>query len=240
MKTLCLMIATLLPMPAMADVRATYGSSTPGVLTVEVDDSGAARASMTGHDVELIQSPTGQQFIVATADGKPNVMRVSDIMAMLKARNAARPVRSFSGERGKFVASGASVVSGFNGQVFKYQSAREPTPQAKGAVVISDDPKLAPVGRFVASLLSSLMTATGADALEPNAQLVDLLKSGTLIDLHGVTTLLTVETADLPPARFVLPAEPLSPEAVRMLAPRLFATPRPKGLTSSTKLPSPH
>lgn len=230
MKTLCLILAALSPVPAMADVRATYGSRSPGsVLTVEVDGSGAARASVSGHDAELIQSQSGQQFIVATVDGKPNVMRMSDIMAVLKERNAIRPKRSFSGERGVFVASGSSVVNGNNGQVFKYQSARESTPQTKGAVVISDDPRLAPVGRLLASVFDTVMTAMSADALEPSVQFVDLLKSGTLIDLQGVATLLKVDTPDLPADRFVVPAEPLSLEAVRTLVPRLFATRRPKG-----------
>lgn len=214
----------------MADVRATYGSRSPGsVLTVEVDDSSAARASVSGYDAELIQSPTGQQFIIPTVNGKPNVMRVSDIMAALKERNATRPKRSFLGKRGVFVASGSAVVNGNTGQVFKYQGARESTPQAKGAVIISEDPKLASVGRLLASVLDNLMMAMNADALEPSAQLVDLLKSGTVIDLQGVASLLEVDTADLPADRFVVPAEPLSLEAVRTLVPRLLASRRPKG-----------
>jgi hypothetical protein len=219
--------------PAQADLTATYATAGPGLnlrMKIEIAANGDLRTDVSLPGVYMIRREGHSYFIVPDPAG-PVVEGTADLGAVMQ-EQLAKADPHFCDRLGraatmKLVSRGMTTIAGRTGEAFAVDR-----PNSRPQLVLSHDPALAPLGAAMAAQFresSSLMGPCGS-AVPMFAQMQALLDSGAPLQFAGLQ-LDTVETGPIDPARFVLPAAPLTREQVRALMMRphndVTAPPRP-------------
>lgn len=205
----------MIPVPALADVTARY-SAGHDTLTVEVADNGDVRAGIDGKLV-IIRHAGVDYVVVNGPDGAPHVTRAEAALAKL----ADRP-----GHPTKWQAQLSSeddaTVAGYPGSVWRFG----PEDERPIELVMSADPKLAPVGNAFAHAAEAFgrvingLVGPGSDAVQ---DFRDLFSHGTPIRIReaGIEPrsgkvlfeLQSTSMAAIDPHRFELPGPVMDTEA---------------------------
>lgn len=146
----------LAPLPAMADVTATYAIGTEK-LTVEVDDSGDYRADLAGK-FTLIRNGS-DEFVVVMHNNKARAARSDVFFALLKTKAEKDWPGGGPGATMRFATTQGKeeVVAGRKGTGWQVAAQGE----ASGAItmVMSGDAQLAPVGTVLRGALGRALDA---------------------------------------------------------------------------------
>jgi len=159
----------LVPLPALADVTARYTAGS-GKLTVEAASNGDSRITIDGpRQATIIHVAAGDFVKMPDKDGIVRTARAEDAFAALAPPGVFdAPAVTFTSKQG-----GTDSVAGFSGIRWTYGPAGEEPLE----LLVSADPRLAPVGvalrRLVDLILAVTGTVLGPDALRP------ILASGT-------------------------------------------------------------
>lgn len=213
---LCVLLAAS---PVEAGTRALFnGTSDPKELLVEVSDDGAVRVGTPGRDEYGLL--LGDQFyLVAPKDGKIQVARVADMAAAFDKVMPPifKDLFGAAGDKMKFVPlkavkTGTKTVAGIQGDIWSVKGMNDEKPDEPTLIVVSNDPRLAPIGRALSAFFETgmiMMRPFLGDAtvsmVKQNRQLFAL---GTPIESADRFTLIKLETADFGKDRFTLPAKP--------------------------------
>ncbi|KRC79997.1 hypothetical protein [Sphingomonas sp. Root241] len=205
----------LAPLPAAADVTATY-SVGKSQLTVEVDDSGDYRAEIPGKFALLRHG--GDEFILITHNGKVSATRSDIFFALLKTKAPKNAPTGGPMATMRFVTTQGKdeVVAGRRGS--NWQIAPEGQEPATLAMVVSADAQLAPVGgvfhRGIARALDGFAPFFGNN-MGFRDQIVAVLAKGTVLRLAGPENIVlqNVSGDEIDAGRFAAPAELLDSEA---------------------------
>lgn len=203
------------PLPAAADVTATY-SIGKAQLTVEVDDSGDYRAEVPG-SFALVRRG-GEEFILITHNGKVSAARSDVFFALLKTKAAKNAPTGGPAATMRFVTTQGEdeVVAGRKGSNWQI------APEAQGTdalvLVVSADPELAPVGGVFRSGI-----ARALDGFAPffgnnmgfRDQIVAVFAKGTVLRLAGPENIVLQKVSgdEIDAGRFAPPTELLDSEA---------------------------
>lgn len=231
---------------ATADTTAVYkakAKSFPLTMTVEIADNGNVRYQMSaGRTYGLVLG--GVDYFVEVGAKGPVVDRADDLLTAQKEAMAAfmPPLQHHDTSAGpRLVMMGKVTINGRKGQAYGYSKGTTGTPlitinpepgklttreatesDIKSAtvtpvVVISDDPKLAELGKVMAnqfgkslSMLSGMIGGTPGMATEMQA----ILKTGAPLSFAGME-LQSVNHAPIDPKRFELPAQPETLDQIR-------------------------
>ncbi|MFS0737869.1 hypothetical protein ABC347_12535 [Sphingomonas sp. 1P06PA] len=229
-------IALALPAVAPAAIRATYGSTEPGrTLVVEVADNGEARIGEAGApDYGILRD--GHFHIVGRAGDGVTVARIEDVAAAIdrvmapifgtlldNARDGRPATVTLRSQR-----RGTRTVGGRTGQVIAVYGLNSDLPGVETEFVFSDDPALKPLGRALEGFMNAAMLPAapviGKAAAETIDQTRALFAFGTPLVAGKGLVLQSIETVDLPAARFELPSRPAS---VDQLVAAMKAAPAP-------------
>jgi len=220
LKLLLAAMLMLVPLPALADVTAHY-STGPDKVTVEAADNGDWRITIGGPLEMVILHRDGVDYIVMPdKDGTERVARADQALPIM---TASAPMPDTSKMVFTATPGAADMFAGYSGTRWTYG------PEGKQPIelLLSADPRLAPVGVALRGLAELVIDATG-ELLGPDA-LRRMLAGGTLIRLSApdrdqlkpVVTLDTVSMDRIDPARFALPGPVMSgADFVAMAAPR--------------------
>lgn len=203
------------PLPAAADVTATY-SIGKKQLIVEVDDNGDYRAEVPG-SFALVRHG-GDEFILITHNGKVSAARSDVFLALLKAKAAKNAPAGGPGATARFVTTQGEeeVVAGRKGS--SWQIAPEAQGPAALVLVVSADAQLAPVGgvlhRTVARALDGFAPFFGNN-MDFRDQIVAVFARGTVLRLAGPENIVlqNVSGDEIDAGRFAAPAELLDSAA---------------------------
>jgi hypothetical protein len=199
----------LAPLPATADVTATYALGTEK-LTVEVDDSGDYRADVAGK-FTLIRHGS-DEFVVVTHNGKARAARSDVFFALLKTKSASDAVPRETAAPMRFVTTQGKdeVVAGRKGSSWLIAIEGQGA-DAAAVAVVSSDAQLAPVGDVLRQGLARALDSLGP-ALGGFAEVRDQLNA-----VFGKGALL----------RFALPPATIALESVKddAIAAERFASP---------------
>jgi hypothetical protein len=212
MRLILILIALIaIPAPAAADVKARY-TGTGGAAVIEVDGNGDVRMGGEGGDSYSLFTAAGD-YVVFSQEGALAAARYEDFHAVLDA--AAAGSRPSGGETAPptqapatppWLRIGPETVAGYEGTRFEWVEAAVPR---NAFAVVSDSPKLRPLGRAMAKLLLQMpsfeRTLTGRHPPAVLA-LVDMLDTSAMLKLDEVFTLAEVSFDELPEERFRLPA----------------------------------
>ncbi|MCW3847132.1 hypothetical protein OF829_07760 [Sphingomonas sp. LB-2] len=207
--------AALLPAPALADVTARYGIGS-SMLTIEADDGGDWRFQVSGKTPILILRHDGIDYVVLTdSTDKVSVTRLDAVLAVFFGKVPPPP----EGQAFKLEAGPTDRVAGYSGTAWRFGPEGEPPIE----LLMSADPVLTPIGDVFRHL-----AGMGVDGLVPllkaDANVADLIRAlfakGTPLRLRPPETdrdrflieLASVSTAEIDPARFVLPGPEISAE----------------------------
>lgn len=221
-------IATLLAIasPAHAEpgLRAIYhGESEPKVLEVEAVSSGDYRIGKPGDPAYGLEIG-GRYYLVAPGpDGKPQVMAVEDVAAVvgealppLFAQLFSQAAREQPAPPVKMERAGTRTVAGYKGELWKVTVGNPPETQE---MLFSQDPALKPVGkaitRFMESMMVMMAPMLGDMAGEMIAEMRTVFAHGTPIESPGRFKLISASAADIEDGRLALPAKPLSRDEIR-------------------------
>lgn len=212
--------------PAAAGMRALYeASGNPRTLLVEVADTGDFRVGEP--DAPSYGLGVGGAFylVAPAADGTTEVIRIEDMAAALdevlppafKALFGAAAANAKPARPPRLVRIGTRTIAGQAGEVWRV-TAGDP-PQTR-EMVFSRAPELAPVGTAITRFMESsmLMAAPlfGPLAADMVKEMRAVFALGTPLDGGGMFRLVKAEAASIAPARLALPAEPLTPAALRV------------------------
>lgn len=226
LRPLLALAALLLPAPALADVTARYAAGASRI-TVEAADSGDWRFEISGK-LELIVIHKGGEDFFAIRDSQDR-LRVTRAPAALTALLGPPPAGDhpmvFEALRGA-----PDTLAGYSGARWTFG----PHGEAPMSLLMSPDPRLAPIGTVFRGLAELIIGASG-EQLGP-AQLRLLFASGTPLRIGSPTdakgpvfmvALESVSMAAIDRSRFDLPGEVLTGEAFSAFVPRLFPEPQP-------------
>lgn len=236
LKMLLAGLLLLLPMPALADVTARYNAG-PSNVTVEAADNGDWRITIGGPMEMVMLHHDGVDYIVMR--DKDEVERVARADQAFPIMTAGTKMPGASDMVFKATPGAADALAGYSGTRWTYGPEGEPPIE----LLISPDPRLAPVGAALRGFAELIIDATG-DLLGPDT-LRQMLAGGTLLRLSAmdrdqqlkpVVTLDTVSMDAIAPARFALPG-PVMPGAdfVALVAPRT----QPRTVTVEVPNPTP-
>jgi hypothetical protein len=207
--------------PGLADMTANYvGPNGAMTMKIEIASNGDMRAQTGAPNAYFISRDGHGYMVQATFDG-PAVMRVED-MATVMAEQMKKMMPNMPPQKGRDVpgfalAKGVEVtIRGRKGLAYYLGIAKGGKPIGDPVVVISTDPDLAPLGAAMAYQFSMSVAMMGQVLGDSNPWMgmQDILKTGAPIVFTGFQ-LDTVSHDLIPPARFVLPAEPLKIDEVR-------------------------
>lgn len=221
-------IATLLALaaPACAEpgFRATYhAESEPKLLQVEALSSGDYRIGKPGDPAYGLEIG-GRYYLVAPGpDGKPQVMAVEDVAAVvgealppLFAQLFSQAARERPAPPVKMQRAGNRTVAGYKGELWKVTLGDPPETQE---MLFSQDPALKPVGkaitRFMESMMVMMAPMMGDMAGEMIAEMRAVFAHGTPLESPGRFKLVSAGAADIEVGRVALPANPLSRDEIR-------------------------
>lgn len=212
----CLIVLlALVPAPAMAGMRATYTAPHSAPWVIEIADNGDIDANLGDWRLVVLAN---HAFIVEDRLTGPLVSRIEDLAALLPP--AAHPRAAAQAVGPRIVQRGTAEVNGRSGQAYffvHWAVSEEQPPLA----VISGDPALRILGgtmrRIFAArtLFGSLNWGWPAEIAADEEESLALLERGAPLR-YGDRFLQTVEQVPIDPARFALPAEPETAEALRL------------------------
>lgn len=203
--------------PAAADVTGRYRNGDQ-TMSIEVNDAGLTRLGQDGGDSYTIFNGD-EGFIVSNEGGGTVVMRWSDMVAVLDAEVARllgetpgpAPEPQESAERWQTV--GPATVEGRAGVEYSFPGE---TMAPGDTIVLSDDSRLAPLGRAWArafAMMPSFGGLFGRTGTPATRQLAALLAGRGPLQL-GPIRLIDARFGTIDPGRFALPGEPMSREEV--------------------------
>ena len=205
--------------PAFADMTAHYViDGDQSIMTMEIAANGDVRARF-GSDASYFLTRAGQSYYVKAGPDGPLVMRQEDIAAVMLEQLAAEPNPPSPDPHAKdvrLVARGAVSIRGRKGVAYMVNDKHARGPDDPPFLVVSDDPALTPLAvavrmQFSASLGPIRILYGDAGGWD---DMVALFARGAPLLFLGME-LGRIDPARLPASRFVLPASPLSREAVR-------------------------
>jgi hypothetical protein len=214
LRLVLILTLTLISAPAAAGIRATYGAPRSAPKVIEIADNGDINADIAEgwHLIVL----AGRAYIIQDRLTGPLVMRADDLAALLPSAN---PQGGSPASGSGLVQRGTAEVNGWTGQAYFFTHASG-TDAETPAAVISSDPALNALGSAMRRVFAAQdlvgeiewgwppALARGDDALYA------LLDHGAPLRF-GNDTLRTFEQVPIDAARFALPAEPESAEALR-------------------------
>jgi hypothetical protein len=210
-----LVLLTLIPAPAVAGIRAIYGAPLEAPTVIEIADNGDINAGFADNWRLIVRG--NRAFIVEDRLTGPLVMRAEDLAALLPA--ASRPQAATPASGSGIVERGTAEVNGRQGRAYFSTLVTGPEAQTPAAV-ISSDPALSDLGVamrrvFAAeSLVGELYWGWSPDLARTDDALDALLEHGAPLR-SGDLTLRSFQQVPIDSARFALPAEPESAEAIR-------------------------
>lgn len=215
MRLLLVLFLALLPMPALADVTVRYELGKQ-VLTVEVDDGGDSRIDVGGK-FGIIRRGGTDYAVMMLPNGDGKVTPLAELVTMVSAMVAGESAPPLSEMQFVLVGKGPAEMAGRQGMLWSFGPANSEELKKKGGntleLVVSSDPQLAPIGAtlhrtlvIVQPLLA--LVAPASSGFGPKA--VELAAKGTPLGADKLFTLKTVETANIDPKRFELPAPAVS------------------------------
>jgi hypothetical protein len=227
----------LAAMPAAhADQRVVYKDADNRDFVFEVDDSGAIRV-VGPSPAEYAILRAGELYMVGEQKGAPHVVRLGDLAAV--AEEAIGPFFKTLMEAaddkptgGKLVITtmGERTVGDFKGKAYSIKGLEHAKPDAALTWVASDDPALKPAGTALKAFVDMTLVMAAPlfgraieSMLAENRQLFAL---GTPLDAGGKFRLASVTPQAIDDARFQLPAEPISRDALRAEMKAQTATPQ--------------
>jgi hypothetical protein len=210
--------------PAIAGTHVTYAGETPDrTMTIEVADNGDARIS-DGRSSDYGLMLSGHFYVVAHQNGTVRVMRIEDVAAAIDqvippvfkgVLSGARPAppKAF-----RAVKKGTRSVAGHAGTVYAIYGLDDAKPEAAQDFVMSDDPALKPVGAVLEQFMNAAIVPAapllGGSAADIIASTRAIFALGTPLDAGGRFRLTSLVTADVPPDRLALPAQPATVETL--------------------------
>lgn len=204
----------LLPLPAFADVTAHYAvTGSQETIVIAADDGGNLRADIAGK-LSIIRRDGVDYVAVADAGGDMKVTPLADVLAMLAAQlpsDDKRPTLHFT-----LSAEGGEAVAGYPGMLFKFgpdSPAGEEAGKRLIEVVLSNDPRLAPVGAFFRHLIevANPVITAGMGAGNFGEVANQLFAQGAPLRIGKAFSLASIDTADIPASQFELPGPVLEP-----------------------------
>lgn len=222
--------ALLAALPAQAGIRAVYNAeSEPRVLEIEVADNGDFRIGPPGSPAYGLEIGGVYHLVAPGADGKPEVMKVSDAAAVLGqsfppffAALFSDAARAQPPQPPAMKRTGSRTVGGFEGDVWTVTL----NGQQPQEFVLSKDPVLKPVGRAIGGFIESMMLMAapllGTMAGDMVTEMRSVFAAGTPLESGGQFRLVSAAPADIAVERVQLPAKPLSRAEIEA---RLVKTP---------------
>ena len=209
--------------PAFADMTAHYvGSDDSRMMTIEIATEGDYRVTIGDHSHYFL-TRAGRDYLVETNAAGPKVMRQEDIATVMieQVKPNVRPSPHKSEADARLVARGPVSIRGRKGVAYGLILDGKSGADDEPYLVVSDDPALAPLAAVMRKqFAASIGTMHGIFGAEnPWAFMEGMLDKGAPLVFLGMT-LDTIDHARIPASRFVLPASPISLDAVR----RDFAT----------------
>ncbi len=222
------LLAFLMPAPALADLTVTYGAPRAAfTMTIEIAANGDLRGDV-GRPGTYFITRAGHGYFITDSPSGPLVMRVED-MATVMAEQMGKLDPHFREEMEgapalDLVEKGTVVINGRTGSAW-YLKLQDGQLSPKPWVVISHDPELAPLGRAMAVQFDmSTAMMGGIMGTGPFKVMQDIFKTGAPISFAD-SEVKTVSNAPIPSGHFELPAQPAALDAVRKhMTP---ATPKP-------------
>jgi hypothetical protein len=210
--------------PAIAGTHVTYAGETPDrAMTIEVADNGDARIS-DGQSDDYGLMLGGHFYIVGHQDGAVRVVRIEDVAAAIDqvlppvfkgVLSGARPAppKAF-----RAVQKGTRTVAGQAGTVYAIYGLDDTKPEAAQDFVVSDDPALKPVGAVLEQFMNAAIVPAAPLLGSATAAIIASTRAvfalGTPLDAGGRFRLTSLVTADVPPDRLALPAQPETVETL--------------------------
>lgn len=216
----------MLPGDANADLSARYDTKFPGTdeiiktMTIEINERGDLRYQLSDQALYGLVID-GVDYVVKRGPTGLYVIRIEDMVAAAAASNAAT-ISKLSEEIAKapnesffdFIENGAVEVNGRSGTGYAMKQ-EDGSPGLFNILVISDDPKLAPLGAAFAQQFRSSMRMAGGFGLGnvegPFSGVIEVIDKGAILSFSGME-LSEVDFDPIDPQRFALPAEPITLE----------------------------
>jgi hypothetical protein len=213
---LAVLLLAGLPAAARADMKATYLQPRRfDTAIVEVADNGDSRLQFSGQRWRL-QSVGGEYYAIYELLQATRVVRLRDLRQLLEERRPALPNPPIlSGLR--LVQRGTASFAGHRGTAFFFQEPGGAEPVSIPMLVVSADPALAPLGRPIAlqmdfAILGYHLAGTPIPPIFLAVR--EALGSGTPLSFFTLE-LQSIERIPIDPARFRLPAPPVTMEELR-------------------------
>jgi hypothetical protein len=214
LRTCIFLFLALTSIPAMAGVRATYDRAGSPPMVIEIADNGDIDARLE-NSLRFVVLGNRSYFVEDRLTG-PVVMRLEDLASLLPSSSSPQAARV---SPAWIVERGTAEVNGRTGRAY-YSATATGAAAETPAVVIGNDPALVMLGPalnrvFAAEAVFGAIywgwspeTTTGQDEVRV------LFERGAPLS-YGDLVLRTVEQVPIDAARFALPAEPESAEALR-------------------------
>ncbi len=207
---------------ALADQTVVYKGQDGKNLTLEISDSGVVH--ITGPvpgQTGIVQD--GELFLIDTAQEKPRVTRLTDVAAVFgevigpmfgalfdaAAKADPKPEKPLVIE-----AAGTATVAGFTGDAYRIKGIDKMNADASIEWVATRDPALAPAGKAMLHFMEATMVMAAPMIGEVAASMVGDMRQafalGTPLKAGTRFELASVKEGAIDPARFRLPAEPMS------------------------------
>jgi hypothetical protein len=215
--------------PASADVAGRYETKDKNALftmemTIETNDAGDVRAQMAGQSNYFLLK-SGVLYTVGRGEAGPIVERVADMLAVqaetMRRLGMSDQLAEAAGKlpQLEFAKIGPEAVGTWQGDAFGVKSdSDEIGPYA--AFVISDDPRIAPLGKAIAAMNSDMM-GTAGKMMPGFGQLgqafMKFLSNGTPVRMMNFE-LTDVSDDRISPERFDVPAPPQTLEQLKARA----------------------
>lgn len=214
--------AMLLSSAALADQTVVYKGEDGKNLTLEIADSGAVHiVGPVPGQTALVQD--GALFLIDTAQAKPRVMRLTDVAAALDevigptfrglfeaaAKADQKPAQPLVIET-----AGSTTVAGFTGEAYRIRGIDKMNPDTVTEWVATRDPALAPAGKAMQQFMEATMVMAAPLIGDVAASMIGDMRQafalGTPLKAGTRFELASVKDGAVDPARFQLPAAPIS------------------------------
>lgn len=219
------LLALGLGAPARADVTVRYQGTGSGgmILVVSADEAGAARVVIgAGHGGMMMLTRDDVGYVVIDQGSERTVGRQEDMIALAARRHVRSSgeigrewIQAFAGDGIEIVPTGTERVAGFDGHVYRLTLTHGERRSPPVEIVVSADPRLAPVGRELLRFYDSLrgpLVATAGGEPRPYAAIRALLARGTLLRLGADFRLVEIDLRDVPDSAFAIPGPVLDRE----------------------------
>lgn len=213
---LAVLLLAGLPAAARADMKATYLQPRRfDTVTVEVAGNGDTRLQFSGQ-IWRLQIVGGENYVIYEGPQGVRVVRLADLQQLFVERRPALPNPPIlAGLR--LVQRGTASFAGHRGAAFFFLEPGSAEPVSIPMLVVSTDPALAPLGRPIALQMDfAILSYRLAGAPIPPIFIAvrEALGTGTPLSFFTLD-LQSIERTAIDPARFRLPAPPVTMEELR-------------------------